>query len=112
MAVPKTRTSFGGSVRSILERNKAEGRKPDSIRSLARVMGAGDEARASVAKRNLNRWVSGGITPLPESRHAVAVALGVGPEQLADDDEEEGDPLVALMNAIRRVVQSEMKEST
>lgn len=85
-------TRFEQVVRKTLLDNKVAGRKPDSIRSLARTMAKGDQVRAETFKRSLFKWMAAGEpNPSPESRALVADALGVAREALADDDEE-ADP--------------------
>ncbi len=94
LTATKSNGKFGQTLRGLLERNRIEGRKPDSIRSLARAMGAGDDARVTASKRNLHRWISGGIKPSPDSIESVACALGVSPSVLSEDDDEEADPVM------------------
>lgn len=87
-----TETRFTRTVRSRLLDNKVAGRKPDSIRSLARTMAKGDPVRAETYKRSLFKWMRPGEPfPTPESRALVADALEVDRSELADDDEE-SDP--------------------
>ncbi len=95
------RTKFGERVRGELDRQKL------SVRKLARTL---DPERPDVAKRNLARWIGGYNSPSRISRIAVAEALGMHPEALLEDDDEEADPLVALMNALRRVVRDELSK--
>lgn len=83
---------FATVVRARLLDNKLEGRKPDSIRGLARALGNGDTVRVETFKRSLFKWMANGDPrPSPESRAIVARALGIDAEQLADPDEED-DP--------------------
>ncbi len=86
-------TKFGATVRAKLIENKLAGRKPDSLRGLARVMARGNAALAENHKRSLFKWSSpDGPRPLEASRALVAHALGnCEPDELADDDEE-SDP--------------------
>lgn len=101
-------TRFERVVRETLLENKLAGRKPDSIRGLAREMAKGDLARAETFKRSLFKWMAqGDPSPSLESRALVADALGVERSDL-DDDDEESDPMAALMGALRRVVQAEL----
>lgn len=80
---------FGAVVRQKLLDNKLEGRKPDSIRSLARTLGAGDAVRSETFKRSLFKWMADGDPrPSRESRAIVGRALGLDPSELSDDDEE------------------------
>jgi transcriptional regulator with XRE-family HTH domain len=97
------RTKFGDKVRAELDRQRI------SIRKLARDI---DPARPEVARRNLARWIGGYNSPSRLSRIAVAEALGIPAEALLEDDDEEADPLVALMSAIRRVVRDEHRAIT
>lgn len=64
-----------------------------------------------VARRNLARWIGGYNKPTAANRNAVADALGVPRERFAADEDEEDDPVVALMAAIRRVVRDELRAS-
>lgn len=83
---------FAAVVRAKLLDNKLEGRKPDSIRGLARALGNGDATRGETFKRSLFKWMaSGEPNPSRESRAIVARALGLDPSALADPDEED-DP--------------------
>lgn len=92
------RSNFGERVRRELDSQGL------SIRKLAKRM---DPERPEAAKRNLARWIGGYNQPSRISRIAVASALGLSPEALLDDDEE-ADPVVDLIKAIRRVVQDEL----
>jgi transcriptional regulator with XRE-family HTH domain len=92
-------TRFGTSLRRELDRQKL------SIRGLARRL---DPNRPDVARRNVARWIGGYNQPSRLNRIAVAEALGLPPEAFLEDDDEEGNPLVALMGAIRRVVRDEI----
>ena len=92
--MPTTSSSnhFAAVVRATLLDNKLEGRKPDSIRGLARALGNGDPVRAETFKRSLFKWMANGDPrPSPESRAIVARTLGLDPASLADPDEED-DP--------------------
>lgn len=90
-----TRTSnkFEAIVRAKLIANKLDGRKPDSIRGLARALGNGDPVKCESYKRSLFKWMAvEGPTPGRESRALVARALGIEAVALAEDDDEESDP--------------------
>jgi len=76
-----------------------------SIRKLARTL---DPQNPEVARRNLARWIGGYNQPSRINRIAVAEALGLQREALLSADDEEDDPLVALMAALRRVVRDEL----
>ena len=65
-----------------------------SMRGLARRIDPGNIERA---RRNLIRWIHGGITPGRNSRNDVARALGIDPSELEDDDEE--TDLAAVLEA-------------
>lgn len=89
----RAKTPFGQVVRERLLDNKLNGRKPDSIRGLARAMSKGDPVRAETHKRSLFKWMAPGEPhPSPESRALVAEALGMERSELADPDDEEADP--------------------
>lgn len=112
----RQRSRFGIKVHSILEDNKRVGRKPDSIRSLAREMANGGGGKSfEVNKRDLFKWsavsgeVKSAVKPSQESREAVAAALGCSPDEFADD--EEPHPMVtALDSVIRAIARSEFAE--
>lgn len=105
-------THFSSVVRARLIENKLAGRKPDSIRGLARVMARDDESAASTFKRALFKWMStDGPAPSPASRAIVALALGIDASQLeeADADDEEPHPMVTeLYRALRQLVRDEV----
>lgn len=111
MATATNQTRFTEGVRAKLAANKIAGQKPDSIRSLAKVMGRGSEARAATYRRSLFKWLAEGEpNPTRESRAMVADALGLEASELADDDEE-SDPVAVLMNALRAVVRDELSRA-
>lgn len=93
------RTKFGDKVRGELDRQRI------SVRKLAKTL---DPQRPEVARRNLARWIGGYNSPSRLNRIAVAEALGVPAEAFLEEDDEEADPLVDLMRALRRVVREEM----
>jgi hypothetical protein len=79
---------FATVVRRKLIDNKLAGRKPDSIRGLARTMAKGDIAKAETLKRSLFKWLAAGEPhPSAASRALVAEALGIDVDEL----DEEGD---------------------
>lgn len=109
--VSATETKFSSVIRSRLIENKVAGRKPDSIRGLARAMARDDETAASTFKRSLFKWMSAdGPSPSPASRAIVALALGVAASELGgDDDDEEPHPMVTeLYRSLRRLVRDEI----
>jgi transcriptional regulator with XRE-family HTH domain len=93
------RTRFGEKLRKELDARQM------SVRALARVI---DPNRPEAARRNLVRWIGGYNDPSRISRIAVADALGLPHELFLEEDDEEADPLVALMSVLRRVVQQEL----
>lgn len=96
-------THFEHVVRGKLIANKLAGTKPDSIRGLARSMANGDESLAQTYKRSIFKWMSpAGPAPSPASRALVADRLGVKPEELAEPDDEEADP-VSFGDALQRM---------
>lgn len=95
------RTKFGDQLRRELDSQRM------SIRQLAKRL---DAQRPEVARRNLARWIGGYNQPSRLNRIAVAEALGVPAEAFLEDDDEEEDPLVALMTALRRVVREELSK--
>lgn len=94
------RTVFGTRLRQELDQQRM------SIRTLAKRL---DASRPEVARRNLARWIGGYNSPSRLNRIAVAHALGVPPEAFLEDDDEEEDPLLALMRVLRRVVREELE---
>lgn len=99
----QTTQGFADTVLAKLADNKKAGRKPDSIRSLARTMGCGSEAREKTYRRSLFKWMADGDPrPSPISRALVAEALGnCDAGELRDPDDQEGDqamhPALALL---------------
>lgn len=86
-----TQTRFQVVVRKTLADNKVAGRKPDSIRGLARKMANGDPIRFETFKRSLLKWLAPGEPhPTRESRAVVADALGL---ERGDLDDEESRPV-------------------
>ncbi len=77
-----------------------------SVRGLARRM---DPQNVDRARRNLHRWLDEGITPHRASIAEIATALGLEADELSADDDEESDPMAALMIAIQRVVRHEVQ---
>lgn len=94
------RTRFGQELRSQLDRQRL------SIRKLAKRL---DPEQPDRARRNLARWIGGYNSPSRISRIAVAEALGLPSDALLEDDDEEADPVVDLVRAIRRVVREELE---
>lgn len=83
-------TKFASTVLETLRVNKEQGRKPDSIRSLAKSMVRVKSGSSETYKRSLFKWLAAsGPNPSRESRAIVAEALGLGVESL---DDEEADP--------------------
>jgi hypothetical protein len=104
--VSATTTRFESVIRAKLIANKVAGKTPDSIRGLARAMANGDDGRAENYKRSLFKWMAAdGARPSPASRALVAHALGVGADELAEDDEE-SDPVATLMTALLEVART------
>lgn len=60
--------------------------KQMSVRGLARTI---DPHNVERARRNIHRWLDEGITPSRASRREVADALGLSPDSLDDDDEDD-----------------------
>lgn len=111
----KTRSHFGHTLRQILDENQAAGRKPDSIRGVARRMANGQPEKIEVAKRSLFKWIAGTTRPSSASRSLVAVAVERDPSVFAEDDDEEEDAEMrdlfrALMTRIDRVVEERVDE--
>jgi transcriptional regulator with XRE-family HTH domain len=93
-----SRSRFGEKLRRELDQRGM------SIRKLARTM---NPIHPEQSRRNLARWIGGYNQPSRIQLVALCEALGV-PLETFDDDDEEADPVVALMAAIRRVVRDEM----
>lgn len=108
----RTENRFERVVRQTLLDNKVAGRKPDSIRSLARAMAKGDPVKADTFKRSLFKWMaSGEPNPSPASRAVVADALGVERAELAEDDAEDDLPAAfdsMLRSYLRRMIHDEV----
>lgn len=110
MSATAATTRFESVVRAKLIQNAIEGKHPDSIRGLSRVMGKGDPVRSETFKRSLFKWMAAGDPkPSAVSKALVADALGIDPRELDEDDDEESDPVARLMSALRRVVREELK---
>lgn len=101
-AIPK-RTVFGQKLRHELDSRRL------SIRKFSRML---DADRPDAARRNIARWIGGYNQPSRIHRIAVAEALGLPSETFLSDDDEEADPVVALVSALHRVVRDAMKEKT
>lgn len=100
----RTENRFASVVRGRLLDNKLNGRKPDSIRGLAKQMAKGDPIRTATYKRSLFKWMAPGEPhPSPESRALVAVALGLERGALSGDEDEESEPMTDadLLTALR-----------
>lgn len=84
-----TKSRFGQVVSAKLIANKIAGRKPDSIRSLAKVMAAGDPVRTDTFKRSLMKWMSASkpTKPSPGNRALVAHHLDIDASELADEED-------------------------
>lgn len=81
-----------------------------SVRALARRM---DPANLNRARRNLHRWLDGGITPGRASRVAVAEALGL-PEGELDDEEDEAamrEAFLLFVDLMGQVNQAQKKNA-
>lgn len=103
-------THFEHVVRSKLIANKLAGKKPDSIRGLARAMANGDESRGATFKRSLFKWMAPGEpAPSPASRALVAHHLGIDAEELAEPDEE-ADP-VAFGDALQQMFEQAVERA-
>jgi len=76
----KRRSLFGEILRAELDDQGV------SIRALARRL-ASDEEHLENTRRSLMRYIQGEVSPGPEMREAIAVALGIEPTIFADDAE-------------------------
>jgi hypothetical protein len=109
----KPRSAFGDWLRARLDENKAAGKHPDSIRSLARSMAGGNSGRADAHKRSLFKWIRG-VRPSDASRYLVAAALDCDISEVPggeDEDEESemGDLFRALMHRIDRRIDEQVR---
>ena len=95
MSVAPQRTRFGTDLRKHLDQRGM------SLRALARAL---NQSQPEVARRNLARWIGGYNEPSRLNRIAVARALGLPDETFLDEDDEEADPVVDLVNAVRDLV--------
>ena len=100
MATVEKQTRFISRVRAEMQNQGL------SVRGLARRM---DPQNIDRARRNLHRWLDEGIRPGRTSRREVAVALGIEQAALEGDDDEESDPVAALMTALLRVIDSRQR---
>lgn len=99
-------THFEQVVRDKLLANKVAGVKPDSIRSLARVMARGNESAADTFKRSLFKWMaSSGPNPSVASRALVADALRIDPAELVSEDDEEDSQAMGTTNVLEALYQ-------
>lgn len=100
------RTEFGRKLHVELERQGV------SVRELARRMQPGNPEGM---RRNIARWLSSEVTavvPSPASVNATAEALGVSPDALADEeDEDDQDVYAPLTRAVREVVRAELRKA-
>lgn len=82
------KSKFGVAVFAKLAANHEEGRKPDSIRGLARLIGNGDEVRTATLRRSLNKWCADGRPyPSKENRDLVAHHLEIDASELEDEED-------------------------
>lgn len=99
-----TTSRFTHVVRTKLQENKDAGRKPDSIRSLAKTLSNGSEAREATYRRSLFKWLVDDPKPSADSRNLVADALGLERDSL-DEDDEESDELDLFADILLRRLQ-------
>lgn len=82
-----------------------------SVRELARRMQPGNPEGM---RRNIARWLSPEDTAVSPSRasvNATADALGISPDALADDEEEDSSVYAPLARAVRDIVRDELKKA-
>lgn len=100
------RTEFGRNLRAELDARRV------SVRELARRM---QPDNPEGMRRNIARWLSPeetAVEPSAASVRATAAALGVAPEALAaDEDEEEAALYAPLSRAVRDLVRAELRRS-
>lgn len=95
---------------------RVSGAKIRTARLAAGMTQAALARAAQVSERNIVRWENDQHTPRVEHIEAIAratnreVGFFFGEEADASDDEEE-DPVAALMKAVRMLVRSEMKHA-
>jgi len=83
-----TKSKFGRVVFAKLAANHDAKRKPDSVRSLARLIGNGDEVRTATLRRSLNKWCADGRPyPSKENRDLVAHHLEIDASELSDEED-------------------------
>jgi hypothetical protein len=109
-----SKSKFGQVVSAKLIENKIAGRKPESVRGLAKLMAKGDPVRAETFKRSLFKWMApdgskSGAKPLPGNRALVAHHLEIDASEL---DDEEDDPAVVMLNALRQMMRAETLAAT
>lgn len=92
-------TLYGGNLRKALEETGT------SVYRLARII---NPAQPESTRSSIQRYLAGRVLPGIESRHELSEALG-RPELLSvPDEDDERDPMVALMDAIRQITRSEI----
>lgn len=80
-----------------------------SVRALARTWRP--DADVEVSRRSLNRYLHKGIVPGAEIRAELANALGIPADELEpSDDDEESDPVEALMASLRKVIRATLRD--
>jgi transcriptional regulator with XRE-family HTH domain len=100
------RTPFGSRLRAELDRQRV------SNRELARRL---DPTDPEGARRSVARWLAPkgrAVTPSAPNIAAIAAALGVRPEDLEpEEDEEESDLAMRMLEMIREVVRTEIRQA-
>ena len=77
------------------------------VRTLARQINGENPERT---RRALNKWIKDVHAPTRANRAVVTDALGMERGSLDPDDEEESDPVAALMLALRAFVRAELRQ--
>lgn len=93
---------FAPKLRSALEQKNV------SVRALARMWRPDGDPETS--RRSLNRYLNKGIVPSPQIRRELSEALGIEQDELEPTDEEETDPMAALLKCLRAVVRHSIRE--
>lgn len=100
MATVNGHSGFGRKLRFVLEREDV------SARELGRRLRPDNH---EVGRRTVARYLNGTVSPSRARRELIASVLGVQSAEFADEDEE-GDPVEALMSSIRAIVRSAVRE--
>lgn len=95
------RLRFATQLRNALDEDGS------SIRALAKKL---NPQAPETARSNLMRYLRAAHMPSRSSRREIALTLGLPADYFEGDDDEESDPVAALMTAINHVVRRVVRE--